>query len=184
MSDKPSCESDVKAWAALSKKIRRRDNWRCQAACGCTALPTVHHVIPRSEGGSNDPANLITLCALCHDEIENTAIRTLAEIYAYDADWHSTATWWPTKAEPTPRSTAKPQAPKHKQPPVRELKPARVCKECGKEYRPLTTRGSYCGYRCSQNHENAYGRAHEEFLRSMPVEERLAYWKSQRKPLR
>lgn len=28
---------------------------------------TVHHIIPRSEGGSHDLVNLVTLCRPCHD---------------------------------------------------------------------------------------------------------------------
>jgi len=26
----------------------------------------VHHVVPRSEGGTNDLSNLVTLCSRCH----------------------------------------------------------------------------------------------------------------------
>jgi 5-methylcytosine-specific restriction endonuclease McrA len=29
-----------------------------------------HHVIPRAEGGADDPANLIALCASCHARLE------------------------------------------------------------------------------------------------------------------
>jgi HNH endonuclease len=43
--------------------IQERDEWRCQAP-GCSArrhLQT-HHIIFKSHGGSDDPANLITIC--------------------------------------------------------------------------------------------------------------------------
>ena len=48
-------------------RIYRRDGYRC-AAPGCTARATIeeHHVRFRSRGGSNDPANRVTLCAAHH----------------------------------------------------------------------------------------------------------------------
>ena len=42
-----------------------------------TAAPKglqIHHIVFRSHGGSNDPANLITLCWRCHAEAHGTAI--------------------------------------------------------------------------------------------------------------
>ena len=48
-------------------RIFERDGWMCQAPgcfsrCGLQA----HHVIPRSQGGGNEDANLLTLCFWCH----------------------------------------------------------------------------------------------------------------------
>ena len=45
-----------------------RDNHRC-VACGTTCArgeADVHHLMPRDLGGSDDPANLVTLCDGCH----------------------------------------------------------------------------------------------------------------------
>ncbi|MGH3094020.1 MAG: RecQ family ATP-dependent DNA helicase [Gaiellaceae bacterium] len=44
-----------------------RDGYRC-AECGESepSLLDVHHRVPRSAGGSDDPANLLTLCDGCH----------------------------------------------------------------------------------------------------------------------
>jgi hypothetical protein len=44
-------------------KILERDEWRCQAP-GCTSRSKLeaHHIIFRSQNGSDDPENLITLC--------------------------------------------------------------------------------------------------------------------------
>lgn len=40
---------------------------RCSMpGCGATAFLEVHHVTPRSRGGSNKAANLVTLCGRCH----------------------------------------------------------------------------------------------------------------------
>lgn len=36
--------------------------------------PDVHHIIPRSEGGTNDLKNLIVLCPSCHRRADNGAI--------------------------------------------------------------------------------------------------------------
>lgn len=61
--------------AIYEKKFRimrfealRRDGYRC-VECGAPAhdkILDVHHVIPRSEGGSNEMDNLRTLCNECH----------------------------------------------------------------------------------------------------------------------
>lgn len=91
-------------WRKLSRQIIRRDHATCQAVCGCTLTLTVHHIIPRSEGGSDDPANLITLCAACHNEIEETDIRTSARVRIFVPHWHETVSWWETKPQQKPRA--------------------------------------------------------------------------------
>lgn len=59
------------AAATISPRVRAevlaRDRHHCQApGCPHTRFLEVHHVKPKSEGGGNDPANLVTLCAGCH----------------------------------------------------------------------------------------------------------------------
>jgi ATP-dependent DNA helicase RecQ len=54
-------------WRAAREVALRRDGRRC-AECG-EAEPSqldVHHCVPRANGGSNDPGNLLTLCDGCH----------------------------------------------------------------------------------------------------------------------
>lgn len=49
--------------------ILKRDKHICQA-CGKRKHRMnleVHHIIPRAQGGSNHPCNLVTLCLQCHD---------------------------------------------------------------------------------------------------------------------
>ncbi|MGV8125412.1 MAG: HNH endonuclease [Candidatus Xenobiia bacterium LiM19] len=47
--------------------ILKRDRFRCQApGCNCRRNLHIHHIIPRSHGGSDDPHNLIVLCEKCH----------------------------------------------------------------------------------------------------------------------
>lgn len=64
-------------WDSISLEIRERDGFKCRR-CGITGeeLKTydshlaAHHIVPRKEGGSNWPSNLITLCVSCHREVE------------------------------------------------------------------------------------------------------------------
>jgi ribosomal protein S27AE len=53
------------SWREIRQEVLLRDNRYCQA-CGKERSGQVHHVIPRSEGGSDDFSNLITLCGKCH----------------------------------------------------------------------------------------------------------------------
>jgi 5-methylcytosine-specific restriction endonuclease McrA len=47
--------------------VLARDRHRCQGpGCGRTRFLEIHHKRPRAEGGTNDAANLVTLCAACH----------------------------------------------------------------------------------------------------------------------
>ncbi|MDQ7826937.1 MAG: HNH endonuclease [Candidatus Eremiobacteraeota bacterium] len=56
-----------KEQAAHHHKILKRDRFRCQApGCRCRRNLHVHHIIRRSQGGTDDPWNLITLCEACH----------------------------------------------------------------------------------------------------------------------
>jgi hypothetical protein len=51
----------------VRRAVLARDRHRCRApGCGRTRFLEVHHLKPRSCGGTNDQANLITLCAACH----------------------------------------------------------------------------------------------------------------------
>lgn len=53
---------------AYRELVLRRDGFRCRQ-CGVRCHrhdADVHHLIPRSMGGSDDPSNLITLCDGCH----------------------------------------------------------------------------------------------------------------------
>ncbi|MDQ7824000.1 MAG: HNH endonuclease signature motif containing protein [Candidatus Eremiobacteraeota bacterium] len=53
--------------AAHHHKILKRDRFRCQApGCSCRRNLHVHHIIRRSQGGTDDPWNLIVLCEACH----------------------------------------------------------------------------------------------------------------------
>ncbi|MHC3437043.1 HNH endonuclease [Natrialbaceae archaeon A-gly3] len=49
--------------------IHERDDYRC-VNCGSTHRLEAHHIVPISEGGENDPANITTLCHSCHLKAE------------------------------------------------------------------------------------------------------------------
>jgi 5-methylcytosine-specific restriction endonuclease McrA len=45
--------------------VLERDNHRC-VECGCKDELHLHHIHRLSDGGNNDPDNLMTLCYVCH----------------------------------------------------------------------------------------------------------------------
>jgi hypothetical protein len=63
----------LSCWGALDVKVAarhrvfERDGWRC-AVPGCTSMQNLHdhHIRFRSAGGSDEPANRVTLCAFHH----------------------------------------------------------------------------------------------------------------------
>ena len=59
-------------FAAVKPEVRRRSQGRCEASAGpgCSgAAVHVHHRRRRAQGGTNDLANLLDVCAWCHDFI-------------------------------------------------------------------------------------------------------------------
>ena len=50
---------------SVRRSVYRRDGYRCALCDSATGLQ-IHHIVHRSEGGSNLPQNLITLCWKCH----------------------------------------------------------------------------------------------------------------------
>ena len=47
------------------KAVYARDGYRC-ALCDSTKYIQIHHLVKRSQGGSNSVQTLVTLCADCH----------------------------------------------------------------------------------------------------------------------
>jgi ATP-dependent DNA helicase RecQ len=55
-------------WRTIRESILRRDKFKCvecEKPCH-RAEADVHHLLPRSAGGGDEPSNLITLCDGCH----------------------------------------------------------------------------------------------------------------------
>lgn len=60
----PAKSLNLSWWAKLRQKIFRRDRHTCRY-CGAEA-EHVDHVIPRVQGGDNEPENLVASCAPCN----------------------------------------------------------------------------------------------------------------------
>lgn len=69
------------------KAVYRRDGWRC-ALCDSTKYLQIHHIIKRSQGGSNHPHNLITLCSDCHALAHGIDLRSMPDMGA--GTWNQT----------------------------------------------------------------------------------------------
>lgn len=50
---------------------------------------TIHHILPRSMGGTNDDENLAVLCYSCHDKIEDLELFNLLDFWTYIKMWSS-----------------------------------------------------------------------------------------------
>lgn len=93
--------------ASISNHVRKavyaRDNYRC-ALCDSPRGLQIHHVMKRSQGGSNDAQNIITLCMYCHNVIHGTRFPEWPEwmdqaelaqaAVEYLADYYA-GTWYP-----------------------------------------------------------------------------------------
>jgi hypothetical protein len=52
---------------AVRRAVLARDQRRCRVpGCSHAVYLDIHHIVPRSEGGSNDPENTITICGAHH----------------------------------------------------------------------------------------------------------------------
>lgn len=91
--------------AKIPNKVRRaiyeREGYAC-ALCGDPRNLHIHHVVPRSVGGGNNPHNLIALCRYCHalahgtllgedmgfspDDVEQACVEYVSDMYA--GNWH------------------------------------------------------------------------------------------------
>ena len=60
------------AYCELHRRILKRDGWRCQV-CGSMQNLQVQHLKFRSQSGSDEEHNLITLCAECHEQMHGKA---------------------------------------------------------------------------------------------------------------
>src|SRR5499427_7559672 len=55
-------------WINIREAVLRRDDYKCrECRTPCrSAEADVHHLLPRSAGGPDEPSNLVTLCDGCH----------------------------------------------------------------------------------------------------------------------
>lgn len=80
-----------KNWDVLREAILIRDRHKCRV-CHRKDFLSVHHKIPREDGGSDAPENLETLCDACHNLMElqySEGTRVVNDKQANDSgDWH------------------------------------------------------------------------------------------------
>jgi hypothetical protein len=61
---------------ALRRAVLRRDERRCRVAgCRNATFLDLHHILPRSEGGSHSADNLVTLCSAHHRALHRGELR-------------------------------------------------------------------------------------------------------------
>lgn len=61
-------------FSSRREAVLNRDGYRCQiCGRGNTGLE-VHHIVYRSQGGTDDENNLITLCKDCHSKVHNSVL--------------------------------------------------------------------------------------------------------------
>lgn len=68
------------SWHYIRKQALERDGDKCKV-CGWTLGLEVHHLMPRSLGGTNDLENLVTLCPNHHTEIHALGRQGFLEAY-------------------------------------------------------------------------------------------------------
>ena len=61
---------DRESYLHLQRWVIERDGWRCQY-CGSHTQLQVHHLAHRSQQGSDEESNLITLCSDCHRNVHS-----------------------------------------------------------------------------------------------------------------
>ncbi len=55
---------------AIRIKVLAKARHKCETpGCNHTRFLEIHHLVPRSKGGTNDPTNLSVLCSACHRRI-------------------------------------------------------------------------------------------------------------------
>jgi hypothetical protein len=70
-------------WEKARQKVMRRSGGACEVqadGCGVRAVH-VHHRLMRSQGGGDEPANLLAACRSCHNHVHDHPAE------AYDAGW-------------------------------------------------------------------------------------------------
>lgn len=74
-------------WGKRRREVLRRDGYKCR---NCERHEDmrgvsleVHHIIPRSRGGSHEGINLVTMCRHCHDRVHNGNVQAPDDSMGY-----------------------------------------------------------------------------------------------------
>lgn len=70
-------KGEMYGYENIKSYVRARDQHTCQLCKGKSQDLRLecHHIVPRTEGGTDIPANLIALCKTCHDQVHEGAKR-------------------------------------------------------------------------------------------------------------
>jgi hypothetical protein len=68
-------QGQMQGYDNLRAFILHRDNYTCQICKKKNGIMNIHHIIHKSKGGSNRPANLVTVHKLCHDKFHKGKIK-------------------------------------------------------------------------------------------------------------
>ena len=68
---------EQKGFDNVKAYVRYRDGYKCQVCKGESGSDVlhVHHIVFRSQGGTDNPSNLITLCETCHKAIHDGSLK-------------------------------------------------------------------------------------------------------------
>ncbi|MCH4169837.1 MAG: RNA-guided endonuclease IscB [Lactobacillus sp.] len=66
-------QGDLYGYETAKQYVLDRDNYTCQICQGKSKDPKlkIHHIIYRSNGGTNRVSNLLTVCATCHTQVNH-----------------------------------------------------------------------------------------------------------------
>jgi 5-methylcytosine-specific restriction endonuclease McrA len=64
-------KGNKKGFYNIKAYILHRDGYQCQKCKTKKGKLHIHHIVFRSNGGTNSPENLIVLCHTCHDKVHN-----------------------------------------------------------------------------------------------------------------
>ncbi len=87
---------------AVRQRVLARHRHQCQRpGCHHTQFLHIHHIIPRSQGGSNNPENLTCLCSACHKLTHETNSESFVKSPQETYRWRSRPV--PVQAPPARR---------------------------------------------------------------------------------
>ncbi|MFX0065655.1 MAG: RNA-guided endonuclease IscB [Candidatus Hermodarchaeota archaeon] len=68
-------KGEMYGYENIKAYVRARDKHTCQLCQGKSHDPRLecHHIVPKKDGGTDIPTNLIVLCKECHDQVHNGA---------------------------------------------------------------------------------------------------------------
>lgn len=104
-------------WLDVRQRILERDDRQCKTCHGADRTLDVHHVVHRAHFGTNQQANLITLCRACHQN----------EHPGTDLGSSSWVRLSPPKPPPQPTS---PAGPATSPAPITETRTELICPRC------------------------------------------------------